>query len=192
MMLVLFLTSAWLMTRPVPAFWVKSFPTQSKFPAKDKGRWQRPKIHRGTVSIWWDTEQILFKKKKKIPGNSDRETESCWQLIKKNSKKASIWHINICILFWHFLQLCSTWNSKQGIWCSFLVNVISYWHSQGPLNTATFKIYRNTLKNPVNNYYLLNKTTSNPYVPRGILIIMLRSLHIREQATAREGEPVAN
>lgn len=36
MMLALFLTSAWLMTRPVPAFWVKSFPTQSKFPA-DKG-----------------------------------------------------------------------------------------------------------------------------------------------------------
>jgi hypothetical protein len=33
MMLLLFLTSAWLITRPVPAFWVKSFPTQSKFPA---------------------------------------------------------------------------------------------------------------------------------------------------------------
>lgn len=82
---------------------------------------------------------------------------------KKNSKRPYIWHINICILFWHFLQLCSTWNSKQGICWVFWVNVISYWHSQDTLNTATFKIYRNTLKNPVNNYYLLKETTSDPY-----------------------------
>lgn len=43
------------------------------------------------------------------------------------------------------------------------VNVISYWQSQDTLNTATFKICKNLLKNSVNNYYLLKETTSSPY-----------------------------
>lgn len=64
-------------------------------------------------------------------------------------------------IFFSFAQL-ETQNKESAVF--FFVNVISYWHSQDTLNTAILKIYRNTLKKPVNNYYLLKETTSNPHV----------------------------
>ena len=92
-------------------------------------------------------------------------------------------------IFFSFAQL-ETGNRKfDGL---FLVNVISYWRSQGTLNTTTFTIYRNTLKHPVNIYYLLKETHLIHMYKWEALMTMLRSFHIKEKVEAREGEPVFN
>lgn len=65
MMLLLSLTSAWLMTRPVPAFWVKSFPTQSKFPA-NKEIIVRRYNQLGKFPIYEIQNRFKLKKKKTI------------------------------------------------------------------------------------------------------------------------------